>query len=104
MAGWSVDIFIYKNIPVVLPHVDAQCATKYQAYKQKKRIDTRLYINTCIARYIKQLFDIILYIKMKMMYAKGKAHHLRLKVSLKLSIGFKTRRLHTSINAYSLQP
>ena len=54
MAGWSVDIFIYKNIPIVLPHVDAQCAsTKYQAYKQKKRMDTRLYINTCIARYIK---------------------------------------------------
>ena len=56
MAGWDVDIFMYPNIHVVLPNVAAKFATKYQAYKQKKRIDAR-YINTCIARYIKQLFD-----------------------------------------------
>ena len=56
MAGWDVDIFMYTDIPVVLPDVAAKFATKYQAYKQKKRIDTR-YINTCIARYIKLIFD-----------------------------------------------
>ena len=48
---------MYSNILVVLPDVAAKFdATRYQAYKQKKCIDTR-YINTCIAKYIKQLFD-----------------------------------------------
>ncbi len=75
MAGWSVNICIYKNMPIVLPNVADKCATKCQAYKQKKRIDTR-YIK-CIARY-KQLFDIT----MKSINAKGEAHHLMLKVSL----------------------